>query len=127
MELKSGSKAQQAQTDCSEDGLEAKASAGFFCPSLPVRSVPAGCAGHVSDVGPGPGHSGTLRQPPEDPLLSLLPSQHPARPVVPPGPSRRLLLPAGRPALHPGRPELSWPPDHRGLTAIPSKNKGCFP
>lgn len=73
--------------------------------SGPVRSVPAGSGGHVSDVGPGPGHSGAVCPPSASLRLPLLPPQRPARPLVPRGSGRRLLLPAGWPALHPGRPE----------------------
>lgn len=79
--------------------------------SVPVRSVPSGSGGDVSDVGPGPGHSGAVRPPSEGLRLPLLPPQHPARPFIPAGSGRCLLLPAGRPALHPGRPEYS------GITA----------
>lgn len=77
----------------------------FLCVS--VRSVSAGRGADVSDVGPGPGHSGAVRPPSESLLLSLLPPQRPARPFIPPRSGRRLLLPAGRPPLPPGRPQRS--------------------
>lgn len=74
---------------------------------MPVRSVPAGSAGDVSDVGPGPGHSGAVCPPSQSFRLPLLPPQHSARSLIPPGSGRRLLLPAGWPAVHPGGPEDS--------------------
>lgn len=74
-------------------------------PSLSVRSRSARRRGHVSDVGPGPGHSGTVRPPSESLRLPLVPHERPARSVLPAGSGRRLLLPAGRPALHHGRTE----------------------
>lgn len=76
-------------------------------PSVPVRSVPAGSAAHVSDVGPGLGHPGTGGPPSQGLRVPVVPPQRPARPVLPGGSRRRLLLPAGRPAAPAGRPEHS--------------------
>lgn len=67
----------------------------------------AGSGGDVSDVDPGLGHSGAVCPTAESLWLPLLPPEHPARPFIPHGSGRRLLLPAGRPAVHPRRPELS--------------------
>lgn len=68
-----------------------------------VRHVSVHRGGDVSDVDPGPGHSGSVYPPPESLSLPVFPSQRPARPLVLPGSGGRLLLPTGRPPLRPGR------------------------
>lgn len=75
----------------------------FLC----VRFVSAGCRGDVSDVGPGPEHSGAVCSTSPSLHLPFLPPQCPARPVLPPGSSRGLLLPAGGTPLRSCRPQLS--------------------
>ena len=72
-----------------------------------LRSVPAGSGADVSDVDPGLGHSGAVCPAAEGLRLPLLPPQHPPRPLIPHGSGRRLLLPAGRPAVHPRRSDRS--------------------
>lgn len=66
-----------------------------------LRPQSSGSGGDVSDVGPGPGHSGAVCPPSESPQLPLLPSQHPAWSLIPPGSSCCFLLPAGWSAFHP--------------------------